>query len=226
LEKLEVNVKLVIFDLDGTLLESSTQIYQSVVLARQKLGLKVVPKKNIEAKIGLDAKKLFEDLQLRESELNETVETFRRILANQEFSPKDLFPQCNELLTALEDSGVELAVATNKPTYLANQALEQTKISHFFKVVKGADALPPKPNPAILEYCLKQTGIHASESTMIGDRLEDMQAAKIANIRPIGITQGPHSKEDLLKNGAEKTFKSLAQLHNRMKRGCLVANLQ
>jgi phosphoglycolate phosphatase len=212
-------MKLVIFDLDGTLIESSTQIYRSIVLARQKLGFKLVDKKSIESKIGLDAKMLFQDLELTEPELVKSVETFREILANQEFSPNDLFPQCNELLATLKYKGVELAVATNKPTYLANQALEQTKISHFFKVVIGADALPPKPNPAILEYCLNQRGVYPQESAMVGDRLEDMKAARLANIRPIGITQGAHTRENLLKNGAEQVFESLAQLQDKIKEG-------
>jgi phosphoglycolate phosphatase len=183
------------------------------------MGYEITSNDLISSKIGLPASQLFSDLSLEAQELNLVINTFRQHLRAISMSEKDVYPGVNSLLELLSQSGRKLAVATNKPRDLAIKALHECGLLPSFSLVVGADDLPPKPNPGILNECLKVLESKSTETAMIGDRAEDMLAAKSAGVTGIGLTQGNHSKQELFDFGAEIVFESFPEIERMMRAG-------
>ena len=214
-----------LFDLDGTLVDSANQIFEAIDLTRVELKYAAAPEKFIYSKIGLPAKDLFEDLDLSESELLNAVKLFRSHLSSIKLSKNDLYGGVPEVLQMLTEKGIKLGVATNKPTALAVQSLSDSGIHDFFEYIVGADNSPPKPDPAIVLKCLELMSIDQHEAVMIGDRIEDVRAAKAAKVLAIGIAQGAHSEEYLLTNGADITYSSMRLFYHKINEGEVIANI-
>lgn len=219
------NIKAFLFDLDGTLVDSANQIFEAVDLARTELKYTSAPDRFIYSKIGLPAKDLFEDLDLSESELSNAVKLFRYNLSRIKLSKDDLFSGVLDILELLTQKGIKLGVATNKPTALAIQSLSDSGIHNYFDFVFGADNHPPKPDPAIILKCLDLMLIEPHKAVMIGDRIEDVLAAKAAKVLAIGIAQGAHSEDHLMNSGADRTFQSILQLYQKINEGEAIANI-
>jgi phosphoglycolate phosphatase-like HAD superfamily hydrolase len=180
----------------------------------------------IRSKIGLAATELFVDLDLDDYQLSEAVSLFRSHLADIKLQPSDLFPSVLETLDALKKMSFSLAVATNKPSNLASLSFSQTGIVDYFEFIAGGDKCPPKPNPEVIFKCLEFLKSVPTESIMIGDRAEDMQAAKNAGVFAVGLAQGPHSEKLLREKGANFTYQSMSDFIHSVKKGELIENIQ
>lgn len=204
MEKLELDEYVCLFDLDGTLLDSNAKIYQALSRTRNELRYPIIPVDQLFSQIGLPASNLFYDLNLNSESLNAAIVLFRKNLANIQFDKSDIFPGMSKVLEKLTEANCELMIATNKPKYLAEIALTGACISHFFSYISGGDYCPPKPDPYILNACVERT--KRKKVVMIGDRIEDIQAALRMGADPISIAQGAHSKLELNQAGAKKVF--------------------
>ena len=109
-----------------------------------------------------------------------------------------LFPGVEELLGLLCANGVEIGVATNKPTNIAKSVIAHSKLSNFKIHVQGSDNLNPKPNPEMIQAVLQ--GFPNRRAVMVGNRLEDIVAAESAGFSSIGIASGAHTEEDFQKS--------------------------
>jgi len=219
LEKLELVKKLVIFDLDGTLIDSADQIYTAVCLTRKKLHYAQAPKEILTPRIGLAAEELFFDLELSNAELVKAVEILRTYISLLQLTELNLFPNVKELLGLLISRDYLLAVGTNKPFWLADKALKECKIKGSFSLVVGGDSLPLKPDKAIIENCLSYFHIPATSAIMIGDRIEDIRAASSARVTSYGVLQGVHDQNQLFESGAKQVFLSITDLYGSLVRG-------
>ena len=219
------SIKAFLFDLDGTLVDSANQIFEAVELTRSELRYDAAPVKFIHSKIGLPAKDLFEDLNLQHTELSKAVELFRLNLSKIRLSESDLYVGVPQMLRLLYEKGFKLGVATNKPTFLAIQSLSDTGIHHYFDLIVGAENNPPKPDPTIILKCLKFLSIEPHEASMVGDRVEDILAAKAAKVVAIGIAQGTHNEEDFLAKGADSTFMNMSMFYQMLIEGGVVENI-
>jgi phosphoglycolate phosphatase len=217
---------LIIFDLDGTLVDSANQIISSVQSARKQLNFVPAESDFLYSKIGLPARHLFSDLILSENEVTNLVEAFRANLKNTILNQNDVFTDVPELLALLQRIGYQISVATNKPSDLARQALESSGLLELVDFVIGSEKLPPKPDPAILETCLSHFKVQPSQAVMIGDRREDMMAAKSANVLGVGITQGIHNPAQLKDAGAAQVFNDISEILTHMKKGWNFEDLQ
>jgi phosphoglycolate phosphatase len=224
LEKLAVN-KIVIFDLDGTLINSNEQISEAVKLTRDELNFPQPNTLFINSKIGLPASELFSDLKLKASDETFVVEKFRLILKSISLEPRNSFTGSGKLLELLKSKGMRLAVATNKPSDLARNALEETELSKFIDVVVGGEKLRPKPHPAIVLKCIEELKSRPALAVMFGDRCEDMIAANEAKVPCYGLLQGIHGSEDLKKAGAKGVFKNISELLKSIQDGWNFENL-
>lgn len=218
-------IKAFLFDLDGTLVNSANQIFEAVELTRTELRFDVAPATFIHSKIGLPAKDLFEDLNLQDPELSKAVEMFRSNLSKIRLSKNDLYVGVSQMLRFLNEKGFKLGVATNKPTLLAAQSLSDTGIHGYFDFIVGAENHPPKPDPTIILKCLEFLLIEPHQATMVGDRIEDILAAKAAKVVAIGIAQGTHSEEDFLAKGADSTFTNMSMFYQTLTKGEAIENL-
>lgn len=224
MEELGVN-PLIIFDLDGTLIDSSSQIIQAVQLTRKNLQVENADYEFLYSKIGLPAKELFSDLNLNDFEAESLVSHFRNLLRELVLSRHDVFSEVPELLGFLKNKGIKIAIATNKPSNLANTALETTGLSQYIDYVVGGETLEPKPNPAIVLECLRVLKHKPENSLMVGDRREDMLAACAAGVKAFGLLQGVHNYSELISAGAQQVFTSISEYYSKLQGGWSHENL-
>jgi phosphoglycolate phosphatase len=122
------------------------------------------------------------------------------------------YPGAEEILRALSERGLPLAVVTNKPYAASHEILEKLKLAGFFKAVIGGDSLPErKPHPAPLLRAAEQLGAAPSETLMVGDNHHDVSAARAAGMGAIAVTWGyshvPHGEL-----GADRLISSFSEL--------------
>jgi phosphoglycolate phosphatase len=111
------------------------------------------------------------------------------------------------VLDRIVKDGFKLAIATTKPSHIANLVVNNSSLARFGFYVQGTDDFLPKPNPDVILKCLRYYDDH--EAIMVGDRVEDILAAKGAGIPSIGLASSGHSIKDLGDAGAHRVFKSM-----------------
>lgn len=201
-----------IFDLDGTLVDSVSQIGYSINLARNDFGYKELPAERIEELVGLPIQYFLSDLPLDDYKIDLMIIHFRKILEMEVNKENTVFPGVEQLLTRLQTKGLKLAVATSKPTYLARLVVENSPLSNLFDVIRGTDGFPAKPDPTCILMAMEELG--TSNAIMVGDRVEDILAAQAAGIDSIGIAHSFHNSQDLMSAGALHTFESFMDFAN------------
>jgi phosphoglycolate phosphatase len=202
----------VIFDLDGTLLDSANQIIPAVHETRLKYNLPTLASNEIFQLIGKPARDLFENKynSIENSLLLEIIEYFRKILENKYMKESILFPGAKNLILLLLDSGLKIGIATSKPTYLAASAIHKSALNQLPISIQGTDDFPAKPDPSVILKCI--SSLKTTINLMVGDRTEDMEAGKRANCSTIGLTQSSHSKNDLILAGADLVLPRLSSI--------------
>lgn len=197
-----------IFDLDGTLVDSNSQIATNLNRARSELSYDERNQDFYFNNIGLPIETLIADLNLDNAQRQVLISRFREHLIRDIRSGNNLlFPGVVELLGHLSASGVEIAVATNKPTSIAKSVIAHSKLATFKIHVQGSDNLSPKPDPEIIQAVLLK--FPNRRALMVGDRLEDIVAATSAGISSIGIASGAHTQEDFEESDAFMTYLNL-----------------
>lgn len=199
--------KLAIFDLDGTLVDSVLQIASILNRSREAFGYSTLPIKFYEESVGLPLEQLITDLRLTDEEKGVLVSHFRAELVRDISSGNNpLFEGVIQALDFLTEQGVQLAIATSKPTHIAREVYRCSELSRFDIHIQGTDGFPAKPNPDVINRVLND--YPQVVAVMIGDRTEDVTAAKGALIPSIGISASAHSQRQLAEAGAMKTFES------------------
>jgi phosphoglycolate phosphatase len=203
---------LMMFDLDGTLVNTVDSIISCANQVRILGGFPERDPFEIYSKIGLPPTEFFNDLDLDSNEISGLVSDFRNTLNQVSFNSSSLYPGTHQLLEMFRDMRIPLAVATNKPTSNAELLLEKTSIREYFVKVQGSDGLNPKPHPDILLRLAKQVGV--TKAIMVGDRSEDILAAKAAGFQSIGLAQTFHSEFELKNSGAILVFTGMQEFAN------------
>jgi len=203
-----------IFDLDGTLVDSLHQIERSLDTTRVHFGYKKTPKGQVFKSLGLPIRQLFSDLEMSQSEQDEFINFFRKDLAKEISISNLLFDSVHDLILLIRNCDIRIAVATSKPTYLANQVINNSEIRGMIDFIQGTDDFQAKPDPEVIHRCISV--LKSKNAIMIGDRTEDILAATAAGIPAIGIAQSAHSENLLIASGAKLTFKSVDMLYECM----------
>lgn len=197
-------------DLDGTLVNSANQIHRSLASASKELfGLEISPDLILE-NLGLPFSSILQKTTIPHDSYSEVVSVFRENLEREIAAGNDLFDGVIDFLSAAKKMRFKLVIATSKPTYLAELVVKNSELFNYIDFVQGTDSFPPKPDPAII-YRL-QRDVAGSVVALVGDRTEDMRAAKQALIKGIGVAQSAHSMEVLAAAGADYTYKSIVDL--------------
>lgn len=203
-----------IFDLDGTLVDSLHQIERSLDKTRLYFGYKKTPMGQVFLNLGQPVRHLFSDLEMPQSRQDEFIKFFRKDLAKEISTSNQLFTSVLDLIVLIRKSDIRIAVATSKPTYLANQVIDNSEIRGMTDFIQGTDDFPAKPNPEVIHRCI--SALKSKNAIMIGDRTEDVLAASAAGIPAIGIAQSAHSENLLIASGAKLTFNSIDMLYQRI----------
>ncbi|WP_100641096.1 HAD family hydrolase [Alteromonas facilis] len=206
---------LVIFDWDGTVMDSAAKISKCMQLAALDCGLPAPEQKAVEHIIGISLGPAIAQLFKISDEklINQLVERYKFNYLNMDTTPCPLFPGVMPLFSALQQQGTTLAVATGKARRGLNRAWEQTQTGAFFSFSCCADEAESKPSPDMLKQILANSGYSAEEAVMIGDTTYDMQMAESIGMARIGVNYGVHDESKLLQHKPLLVAESVAQLH-------------
>lgn len=186
----------VIFDLDGTLVDSATEIHEAAVAVCSSSGLSIPSLEYIRAMTGSPPTLFFMDHGCNESDAEALVGEFRGYLATHAGHPSRVFSGVMQLLEYLRLHDIRISLATTKPSGLAAILLERYGLAPFFSHVQGTDLpLRHKPHPDILHACMQNVASH--RVVMVGDTIFDVKAAHNAGIDSIAVSTGAHSSEKL-----------------------------
>ena len=189
---------LIVFDWDGTLIDSTALIAGSVQLAAADLGLPVPSNEDARHIIGLGLLQamvwLFPDLGA--DRYQELIERYRVHYLKRD-SEISLFKDVRELLAALREDGYLLAVATGKARQGLDRALLQADLMEHFDATRCADETFSKPHPKMLLELIDELMVDPARVLMIGDTTHDLQMAANAGTAAVAVTCGAHPGEQL-----------------------------
>jgi len=191
--------RLLIFDWDGTLMDSASAIVFSIQAACADLGLYVPTDHEARYIIGLGLNDAMAHLLpgVPPEVYPRVAERYRHYFLVRDAITR-LFPGTEEALRSLHDSGHLLAVATGKSRRGLDRALGATGLNGLFHCTRCADEGCSKPNPQMLVHLMDQLGISAGQTLMIGDTTHDLSMANAAGVAGLAVAYGAHSKDELL----------------------------
>lgn len=190
--------ELVVFDWDGTLLDSAGAIAACIQAACRDLGVPVPDDERASHVIGLGLADAlaYAVPSLPPSEYGRLAERYRvHFLARDPALP--LFPGTRPMLQALRGRGHGLAIATGKSRAGLARALAQTGLAALFDATRCADQCAPKPAPEMLLELMDELGAEPARTLMIGDTSHDLQMASAAGVRAVAVSYGAHRGEAL-----------------------------
>lgn len=188
----QAKYELIIFDLDGTLIDSKLDLANSVNYTRERMGLSVLEHRLIFGYIGDGATMLIRRAMgegLSEAEVQRALEIFLANYGEHLLDNTTLYPGVSE---ALDELGhLKLAVLTNKPLKPTQAILQGLQIRNRFAVVYGGNSFEQKkPHPVGIEQILSDTGTARERTVMVGDSYIDIQTGRNAVVATCGVTYG------------------------------------
>jgi len=206
--------KLLVFDWDGTLMDSEVHIVQCMRLAIRDAGLPAIEDAAIRNIIGLG---MSEALQTMLPHIDSALyavltDHYRHHFLSAEHTSSELFPGVSETLTQLADAGYLLAVATGKGRQGLNHVLERTGLKHVFHGSRCVDEAPSKPHPQMLRDIMEALDVPAANTLVIGDTEYDINMACNAGASALGMSYGVHGRTRLLQCGALACLDTLREL--------------
>lgn len=192
--------KLLIFDWDGTLIDSVGLIVRSLQDAAEKTGFDLPTDKQARSVIGLSLELAMRTLfpQAGESAIPKLLAAYQAHYNQEPLGREALFDGVPEMLDELKASGYKLAVATGKSRQGLEHAFDVTGARNWFHASRAAGETASKPNPLMLHQILAELGFPPEQALMVGDSVHDMQMARNAQIETVGVFCGADLEADLL----------------------------
>ena len=201
--------KLIIFDLDGTLIDAYGAIAAGINQMLQSLGYPQQKPEIIKRKVGWGVEKLIEPF-IERKDYQRAVKIYLK--SQETLLPKmaKLLPGAKEVLEKLKEKGCKLAVASNRPSSFSESLLKKLKIAHYFSLVLCADKINSyKPNPKILFLIMKKLNLPPEETIYVGDMALDAETGRKAEVKTIIVLTGSSNREEVI---AENPFKIINQI--------------
>jgi phosphoglycolate phosphatase len=205
---------LLIFDLDGTLIDSKLDLAHAVNATRSHMGMSPLEFERVYSYVGNGAPVLIRRAlgeQATEEEVEEGLEFFLEYYRDHALDFTHLYPGVKESLERLRAAGNRLAVLTNKPVRMSKSIVEGLGVAEFFFQVYGGNSFDfKKPNPIGIETLMREAAISRERTVMVGDSAVDVNTAKNAGVMSCGVTWGfqPETlsdpQPDLLVDGMEE----------------------
>ena len=193
--------RLIIFDWDGTLMDSLDKIVLCMQQAAQKVEIPVPNEAAVKNIIGLSlekaAERLFPLLSIVKQQA--LMDAYREQYHANQYIETPFYNGIAEMLINLQQRGYRLAVATGKGRIGLDRMIAKTNTANLFSATICADEANSKPDPLMIELLLKKLSFSASKAIMIGDSIYDLEMAANAGIDSLGVSYGVHSPEQLLK---------------------------
>jgi phosphoglycolate phosphatase len=206
---------LVIFDLDGTLIDSKLDLATAVNATREHLGLPPIDIQVVSSYVGNGAPVLMRKAlgpDFSEDEVQKALEYFLAYYRKHMLDYTTLYPGGRECLERLRAEGVRLSVLTNKPVRFSSDILAGLGVrEYFFRVYGGNSFEKKKPDPVGVEILLSEAGTRKERTLMVGDSGVDVKTARNAGIQVCGVTYG-FQPESLAEEPPDVLADSLGQV--------------
>lgn len=192
-------IKNILFDLDGTITNSYEGIVNAVKFSLDKINFKYDESKLISF-IGPPLKDSYMNLGFSEEESKDRIEDFRDYYFKKGMKEMYLYDGIEETIQKLHDKGYKIYLATSKVESSAKKILADNNLLKYFSYAAGATMDQSRVEKEdVIAYLIDETGIKPEESIMVGDRLHDIEGAKLNNIKAIAVGYG-FGNEDEYKN--------------------------
>ncbi len=191
-------LKLIVFDWDGTLVNSVDKIIECKNFLANKYSLPLPSEVIIKKVLGTK----FEDALIKcfpsadSITLSKLSKEFHLLMQTSHYQAP-LFPMVKEVLEMLKKRGIKLAIATAKNRKELDRAILYNKLSNIFDIICCGDEYQSKPDPIMLKYIMEKFNVNHDECIMIGDTKTDLLFATNAKVKAIGVTFGAHSITEL-----------------------------
>ena len=205
---------LVVFDWDGTLMDSTRLIARSLQSACHDVGIAVPSERDALFVIGLNIEDTFRHVapDLDPEGRARVAERYRfHFLANEHEAP--LYDGVREMLSDLHGRGRRLAVATGKARRGLDRALDATGLRQWFEATRCADEGFAKPHPGMLLTLLELTDVEPARALMVGDTTHDLELAANAGVDAVAVSYGAHHGDLLATRPAKARVSTVPELH-------------
>jgi len=191
--------KNILFDLDGTITDSSPGIINSYLHSLTKIGLAENDIETLKSYIGSPLRAYYtERHNLSTADSDIAVKHFREHYADKGIFENTVYPNMAELINKLQENGFRLYIATSKPLEFAITVLNHFNLKEYFDSIHGSDmSADNKPKDKLIADAILMNGLSKNESIMIGDRYHDINGAKTNGIASIAVTYGYGSMNEL-----------------------------
>ncbi|MBO6561754.1 MAG: HAD-IA family hydrolase [Nisaea sp.] len=220
-------LRLVVFDMDGTLIDSQHHIIASMTRAFSENGFAAPAPASIRTGVGLPLETIFRSLLPEQDP-----EVYQRLVVayrddhrsklDRGERDEPLMPGAREVIERLDAAGYLIALATGKGTRGARHALEVHGLIDYFVSIQTANTAPGKPHPGMLLQAMDEAGVEARDTVMVGDTVYDLETARNASVASVGVTWGYHERDALQSYGAGALIDHFDDLDGAVER--LLAN--
>ncbi len=204
-------IRCILFDLDGTLVDSYDPITESLNAARSAFGEPGYTRQEVVKMVGHGLENLMEKA-LGPGRVAEGVRIFRDRYREVSLPRTRLLSGVETTLAALQDRGYAFAVITNKPASFSRRILDHLGVGHHFPVLYGPDRAPAKPDPEMVSRSLSDLGFSPGEAVLVGDMRVDLDTARNAGIPFYAVATGSDSREELAAAGPDRLLERFEDL--------------
>ncbi|MGB1090709.1 MAG: HAD-IA family hydrolase [Oceanobacter sp.] len=206
--------ELVVFDWDGTLADSTDRIVDSMRTAAEKVGMPTIPDSSIQNIIGLGLPEALQTLwpAINADQMELMREAYARNFVSDSPVEMKLFDGARELLDALLNAGVKIAVATGKSRKGLDRILKDLDMTETFHITRCADETRSKPDPLMLKQILTNLDVTAEKAVMIGDTTYDLDMGSSAGMSTLAMSHGAHDEPLLMSRNPLAILHSITEL--------------
>lgn len=205
-------IKVIIFDLDGTLVDAYRAVWLSLNMAFKEVGLPRMSYQVVKRSVGWGERSLAAKFVPPEK-IEKTLNIYRQSHRKALMKGVRFLPGAEKLILDLHKKGTTLAIASNRPTEFCELILRILKIRKYFKIVLCADRVKrPKPAGDMLKEILKRLSLKPYEALYVGDMTIDVETGRNAKVKTAAVITGSSQREDILKENPDYLISNILQV--------------